>query len=94
VKCESALTTNCIARRLQRWGDAVGIRLSPHRLRHTYATRLINAGMPVASVQKTPGHRSLDKTVLYARIADPVVEGDYYRASRPSKRRAKPPEKV
>jgi hypothetical protein len=26
------------------------------------------------------GHRSLDKTVLYARVADPVVEADYYRA--------------
>ncbi len=36
--------------------------------------------MPVASLQKTLGHRSLDKTVLYARIADPVIEEDYYRA--------------
>jgi len=80
VQRGSALTTRCIAGRLQRWGTAVGIRLSPHRLRHTYATRLLNAGMPVASLQKTLGHRSLDKTVLYARIADPVVEGDYYRA--------------
>jgi integrase/recombinase XerC len=80
VQRGSALTTRCIAGRLQRWGTAVSIRLSPHRLRHTYATRLLNAGMPVASLQKTLGHRSLDKTVLYARIADPVVEGDYYRA--------------
>jgi len=40
----------------------------------------LNAGMPVASLQKTVGHRSLDKIVLYARIADPVVGGDYYRA--------------
>ena len=80
VQRGSGLTTHCIAGRLKRWGTAVGIRLSPHRLRHTYATRLLNAGMPVASLQKTLGHRSLDKTVLYARIADPVVEGDYYRA--------------
>jgi len=80
VQRGSPLTTACISHRLQRWGLALGIRLSPHRLRHTYATRLLNAGMPVASLQKTLGHRSLDKTVLYARIADPVVEGDYYRA--------------
>ena len=80
VQRGSVLTTRCIAGRLERWGAAIGIRLSPHRLRHTYATRLLNAGMPVASLQKTLGHRSLDKTVLYARIADPVVEGDYYRA--------------
>jgi integrase len=80
VQRGSALTTRCIAGRVDRWGAAMGIRLSPHRLRHTYATRLLNAGMPVASLQKTLGHRSLDKTVLYARIADPVVEADYYRA--------------
>ncbi len=80
VQRGSPLTTACIGQRLQRWGQVLGIRLSPHRLRHTYATRLLNAGMPVASLQKTLGHRSLDKTVLYARIADPVVEGDYYRA--------------
>ena len=80
VQRGSPLTTACIAHRLERWGQALGIRLSPHRLRHTYATRLLNAGMPIASLQKTLGHRSLDKTVLYARIADPVVEGDYYRA--------------
>ncbi|HKV45314.1 MAG TPA: tyrosine-type recombinase/integrase [bacterium] len=80
VQRGSPLTTACIGHRLQRWGQALVIRLSPHRLRHTYATRLLNAGMPVASLQKTLGHRSLDKTVLYARIADPVVERDYYRA--------------
>ncbi|GEM_PF-5900961 len=80
VQRGSALRPRCIATRLERWGAAIGIRLSPHRLRHTYATRLLNAGMPVGSLQKTLGHRSLDTTVLYARIADPVVEGDYYRA--------------
>jgi integrase-like protein len=75
VQRGSPLITACIAHRLERWGQALGIRLSPHRLRHTYATRLLNAGVPIASLQKTLGHRSLDKTVLYARIADPVVEG-------------------
>jgi site-specific recombinase XerD len=80
VQRGSPLTTACIAHRLERWGEALGIRLSPHRLRHTYATRLLNAGMLIASLQKTLGHRSLDKTALYARIADPVVEADYYRA--------------
>jgi integrase len=47
-----------ISHRLARWGQTLGIRLSPHRLRHMYATRLLNAGMPMASLQKTLGHRS------------------------------------
>lgn len=80
VRMGLPLTEASLGGRVQRWGAQVGVSLSPHRLRHTYATRLLNAGMPVASLQKTLGHRSLDKTVLYARVADPVVEGDYYRA--------------
>ncbi len=80
VRMGLPLTEASLGGRVQRWGAQLGISLSPHRLRHTYATRLLNAGMPVASLQKTLGHRSLDKTVLYARVADPVVEGDYYRA--------------
>jgi len=35
VQRGSSLTTHCVARRLQRWGYVLGIRLSPHRLRHT-----------------------------------------------------------
>lgn len=80
VRMGVPLTEASLGGRVQRWGAQVGVRLSPHRLRHTYATRLLNAGMPVASLQKTLGHRSLDKTVLYARVADPVVEEDFYRA--------------
>lgn len=86
VRMGLPLTEAGLGGRVQRWGAKVGISLSPHRLRHTYATRLLNAGMPVASLQRTLGHRSLDKTVLYARVADPVVEGDYYRALAAPKR--------
>jgi hypothetical protein len=50
--------------------------------------------MPIASLQKTLGHRSLDKTVLYARIADPVVQGIIIVPSLPSKRMAKLREKA
>lgn len=80
VRMGLPLTEASLGSRVRRWGAQLGVLLSPHRLRHTYATRLLNAGMPVASLQKTLGHRSLDKTVLYARVADPVVEADYYRA--------------
>lgn len=80
VRMGLPLTEASLGGCVQRWGAQWGISLSPHRVRHTYATRLLTAGMPVASLQKTLGHRSLDKTVLYARVADPVVEGEYYRA--------------
>jgi len=80
VQRRSVLTTRCIVGRLERWGTAVGISAQPPSPAAHVCDRLLNAGMPVTSLQETLGHRSLDKTVLYARIADPVVEGDYYRA--------------
>ena len=55
-----------------------GIWLTCHQLRHTFATRLIAADVPVTSVQKLLGHASIRTTQLYIRIADSQVERDYH----------------
>ena len=47
--------------------------VSPHRLRHTLATFLVNQGMPITSVQKFLGHRDINKTLIYARVHDETV---------------------
>ena len=47
--------------------------VSPHRLRHTLATRLINQGMPIHSLRKLLGHQHLNTTQLYARIYDETL---------------------
>ena len=49
-----------------------------HQLRHTFACRMIAAGIPVTSVQKMLGHASLRTTQLYVQIADTQVERDYH----------------
>ena len=60
------------ARRVQQMvaetAEAAGIikRVYPHLLRHTIATRLLNAGMPIELVQKMLGHERLDTTRIYA----------------------------
>jgi site-specific recombinase XerD len=62
-------------------GQAVGIEhLSPHRLRHTCATRLLNAGMDITRIQKFLGHEQLSTTMIYARVQDATVEADYRQA--------------
>ena len=64
--------------RLRQLGDEAGVaHVTPHRLRHTLATQLINRGMPVISLQKILGHADLNATQRYARVADPTVERDY-----------------
>jgi site-specific recombinase XerD len=67
--------------RLHRLGQAAGVEhLSPHRLRHTFATRLINQGVPITTIQKLLGHRHLSSTQRYAQVAETTVERDYRQA--------------
>ena len=62
-------------------GRAVGIEpLYPHRLRHTCATRLLNAGMDITRIQKLLGHEQISTTMIYARVQDATVEADYRQA--------------
>jgi site-specific recombinase XerD len=66
---------------LQQLGQAAGVEhLSPHRLRHTFATRLINQGVPITTIQKLLGHRYLSSTQRYADVAETTVERDYRQA--------------
>lgn len=66
--------------RLRRYGAAVGVEVSPHRLRHTLATRLVNAGMGIISLQRLLGHEKLDTTMIYAQVYDRTMEQDFRRA--------------
>jgi integrase/recombinase XerC len=54
--------------------------LYPHRLRHTCATRLLNAGMNITAIQKLLGHEMISTTMIYAKVQDTTVEADYRHA--------------
>jgi site-specific recombinase XerD len=67
--------------RLRQLGDEAGVaHVSPHRLRHTFATRLINLGVPVTTIQHLLGHTNLNTTQRYAHVADPTIEREYQQA--------------
>jgi integrase/recombinase XerC len=64
--------------RLKRYGHKAHIQpLTPHRLRHTLATLLINQGMPITSLQKFLGHQDINKTLIYARVFDETVRDQF-----------------
>lgn len=54
--------------------------LVSHRLRHTFATSLLNAGMNVEGLQRLLGHRSLSMTLRYARVMPMKLREDYLKA--------------
>jgi site-specific recombinase XerD len=66
--------------RLRRHGRAADVEASPHRLRHTLATRLLNSGMDIVSIQRLLGHEQLTTTQIYARVYDSTVEQDFQQA--------------
>jgi len=74
------LSKDLIHGRLKAAGARVGVKVYAHRLRHTTATQLLNAGCPVTSIQKFLGHKKLNTTMIYARAHDQTVEQDYYAA--------------
>lgn len=66
--------------RLRTYARRTGVHITPHQLRHSCATLLLNAGAPVVTVQTLLGHEKIDTTLGYARLYDGTVAADYYRA--------------
>jgi site-specific recombinase XerD len=67
-----------IGRVVSRVGRAAGVPgVHPHRLRHTLATQAINRGMRLEAIAALLGHRKMEMTLIYARIANRVVADEY-----------------
>ena len=78
--------------RLQTYGRTCGVKASPHQLRHSCATLLLNAGAPVLSVQMILGHKQVDTTLGYARLYDGTIAADYFSAMNKIERQLSLPE--
>ncbi len=71
------LDRHLIGRIVKRVGRSCEVRVHPHQLRHTLATQAINRGMRLEAIAALLGHRSMEMTLVYARIADRVVADEY-----------------
>ncbi len=75
----NALDRHTVTRLINKAGAAAGLpHIHPHQLRHTLATQAINRGMTLEAIAALLGHRSLDMTLRYAKIANRTVADEYF----------------
>lgn len=73
------LDRHTVTRFINKAGAAAGLgHIHPHQLRHTLATQAINRGMSLEAIAAMLGHKSMDMTLVYAKIANRTVAEEYF----------------
>jgi integrase/recombinase XerC len=76
------LTSRSVGRLLEKYLAQAGLdpRTSPHTLRHSFATHLLDRGADIRSVQELLGHRSLATTQIYTHVTTNKLRDSYHKA--------------
>jgi Phage integrase family len=82
------LSQNAVRAELDRAAQDAGLgHVTPHQLRHTYATAMVNAGVSLQALMALLGHVSAEMSLRYGKLFDSTVRAEYERALTLAKQR-------
>jgi integrase/recombinase XerD len=70
---QELLSNRYCQQRLQTYGKPCKIKITPHQLRFTCATLLLNSGIPASTIQTILGHQHIDTTLSYSRTYESTL---------------------
>lgn len=73
------ITRQAVFKMIKKRADMVGIKknISPHTLRHSFATHMLQQGADIRFIQELLGHSDVATTEIYTHIANEILKNDY-----------------
>jgi integrase/recombinase XerC len=77
---DERLSENSLRYTVNKVFKRVGLKVTPHQLRHSYASSLLNSGAPIADVSELLGHSSMATTQIYTKLGSALKQQNYNKA--------------
>ncbi|SFV75583.1 Tyrosine recombinase XerC [hydrothermal vent metagenome] len=74
------LSENSLRYKVHKVFKRISLKVTPHQLRHSYATELLNHGAPIVDVSELLGHASMATTQIYTKLGSALKQQNYKKA--------------
>jgi integrase/recombinase XerC len=79
-KNDEKLSENILRYTVAKVFKKIGLKVTPHQLRHSYATSLLNGHAPIADVSELLGHSTMATTQIYTKLGSTLKQQNYKKA--------------